>query len=106
MKVDQLQDFSPLYFLAKAFYRQYYTSSTADTLTASDANTHKRKIFNIRSLLSNHGSQSGVSGGGNVALASGQYFELGYGFMTGYGGETIQTYNEDGTTSSSNIPGV
>ena len=83
----------------------YYTSSTADTLTASDADTHKRRIFDIRSLLSSHEqSQSGVGGGGNVALASGQYFELGYGFMTGYGRETIQTDNEDGTTSSSNIP--
>jgi hypothetical protein len=30
----------------------YYTSSTADTLTASDADTHKRRIFNICSLLS------------------------------------------------------
>ena len=83
----------------------YYTSSTADTLTASDAGTHTTTIFDIRSLLSSHGqSQSDVSGGGNVALASGQYIELGYGYMTGYGRDTMQFDNGDGTTSSSNVP--
>jgi hypothetical protein len=61
----------------------YYSSNTVDTLTASDAGTHTRRIFDIRSLLSSHGNQSGVSGGGNVALASGQYLELGFGFLPG-----------------------
>jgi hypothetical protein len=83
----------------------YYTSSTADTLTASDADTHRRRICDIRSLLSSHGqSQIDVSGGGNVALASGQYIELGYGFMTGYGRDTMQFDIEDCKTLSSNIP--
>lgn len=84
----------------------YYSSNTADSLTASDAGTHMRRIYDVRTTWLKHGLLKDGGGGGNVAHAAGLYLEMGIGCLPGKDRCTIQFTKADSKILSSNIPYV